>query len=269
MSLPLSASDVSVRYAVGRRRRRASRTRCLLALDHVSVTIAPGSTVGIVGESGAGKSTLAKVLAGVIAPGEGAVCYGQTQLEFPRRQNDARTVQMVPQDPGSSLNPALSVGRVLEELLRFHKRSSPERIEDDCGKLMDLVGLSPQTLKSKPGVLSGGERQRVALARALAVEPTVLICDEIVSALDGSVQAGVLNLLIDLHERLAVSIMLISHDLAVVNAVCQEVIVMHHGAVLERGQTAEIFENPTNPYTRSLLQTARRLALPSGAGGDG
>jgi ABC-type glutathione transport system ATPase component len=269
MSQPLSAGDVSVRYPLGRRRGGASRTSHLLALDHVNVTVPPGSMVGIVGESGAGKSTLAKVLAGLIAPGEGTVCHGQAQLQFPRHQSDARIVQMIPQDPGSSLNQALTVGSVLRELLRFHELTPRERIEQDCGELMDLVGLSRETLESKPGVLSGGERQRVALARALALRPAFLLADEVVSSLDSSVQAGILNLLIDLHERLAVAIVLISHDLAVVNVVCDEVIVMHRGAVLERGQTAEIFENPTHPYTRSLLQSARRLSLPSGAGGAG
>jgi ABC-type glutathione transport system ATPase component len=266
MSQSLSAGEVSVRYPIARRRRRASRTSDLLALDHVNVTVPPASMVGIVGESGAGKSTLAKVLAGVIAPGEGTVRYGQTQLEFPRQQNDARIVQMVPQDPGSSLNPALSVGAVLEELLRFHELTPLEQIEQDCAELMDLVGLSRETLESKPGVLSGGERQRVALARAVALRPAFLLADEILSSLDTSVGAGILNLLTDLHQRLEVAIVLISHDLAVVNAVCEEVIVMHRGAVLERGRTAEIFANPTHPYTRSLLQSARRLSLPSGAG---
>jgi ABC-type glutathione transport system ATPase component len=263
MSAVLQASNLSVEFAVRRLRLRRSRAAATIALRGLDIEIPKGGVVGIVGESGAGKSTLARALSGIIRPSTGTIHYRGEPIDYPRERYLARAIQMVPQDPGSSLNPALSVGAVLWELLRFHELTPPERIERDCGELMELVGLTAATLAAKPRVLSGGQRQRVALARALAVSPTVLIADEIVSALDSPVQAGILNLLLELRERLGLTIVLIAHDLAVVSAVCEHVLIMREGEILERGPVQQVFAAPTSAYTRSLLDAARRLVLPT------
>jgi ABC-type glutathione transport system ATPase component len=263
MSAVLEASNLSVEFAERRPRLRQGSTAATVALRGLDVEIPTGGVVGIVGESGAGKSTLARALSGIIRPSTGTIRYRGEPVGYPRERHLARAIQMVPQDPGGSLNPALSVGAVLAELLRFHELSPPERVERDCRELMELVGLTRATLGAKPRVLSGGQRQRVALARALAVSPTVLIADEIVSALDSPVQAGILNLLGELRERLELTIVLIAHDLAVVSAVCEHVLIMREGEVLERGPVAQVFATPTSPYTRSLLNAARRLVLPA------
>jgi ABC-type glutathione transport system ATPase component len=263
MSTVLRASNLSVEFAARRLRLRRSRAAATIALRCLDLEIPKGGIVGIVGESGAGKSTLARALSGIIRPSTGTIHYRGEPIDYPRERYLARAIQMVPQDPGSSLNPALSVGAVLRELLRFHELTPPERIERDCGELMELVGLTAATLAAKPRVLSGGQRQRVALARALAVSPTVLIADEIVSALDSPVQAGILNLLLELHERLGLTIVLIAHDLAVVSAVCEHVLIMREGEILERGPVQQVFAAPTSAYTRSLLDAARRLVLPT------
>src|SRR5580692_481484 len=262
MSTVLQASNLSVEFAARRLRLRRSRAAATIALRGLDIEIPKGGVVGIVGESGAGKSTLARALSGIIRPSTGTIHYRGEPIDYPRERYLARAIQMVPQDPGSSLNPALSVGAVLRELLRFHELTPPERIERDCGELMELVGLTAATLAAKPRVLSGGQRQRVALARALAVSPTVLIADEIVSALDSPVQAGILNLLLELRERLGLTIVLIAHDLAVVGAVCEHVLIMREGEILERGPVQQVFAAPTSAYTRSLLDAARRLVLP-------
>jgi ABC-type glutathione transport system ATPase component len=263
MSTVLEASDLNVEFAARGLRLRRSRGGGTVALRALDIEVPKGAIVGIVGESGAGKSTLARALSGIIRPTTGTIRFRGERMGYPRERYLARAIQMVPQDPGSSLNPALSVGAVLEELLRFHELTPPERIEQDCGELMELVGLTAATLAAKPRVLSGGQRQRVALARALAVSPTVLIADEIVSALDSPVQAGILNLLVELRERLGLTIVLIAHDLAVVSAVCEQLLIMREGEILERGPVRQVFAAPTSPYTRALLDAARRLVLPT------
>lgn len=261
MSAVLQASGLSVEFGVRRLRLRPSRPAGTVVLRTIDIEIPEGGAVGVVGESGAGKSTLAKALSGIIRPTAGSIHYRGEPIGYPRERYLARAIQMVPQDPGSSLNPALTVGAVLAELLRFHELTPAERIEQDCGELMELVGLPRATLGAKPDVLSGGQRQRAALARALAVSPRVLIADEIVSALDSPVQAGILNLLVELRERLGLAIVLIAHDLAVVSAVCEQVLIMREGGILERGPVKQVFAAPASPYTRSLLGAARRLVL--------
>lgn len=262
----LHATDISVRYRPLGSRLRRSRSREVHALERVSVTVRQAGILGIAGESGAGKSTLAKVLAGVIAPHEGTVRYEGAPIGCPRKRHEARLIQMVAQDPGSSLNPALTVRTVLSELIRFHGLRPADGVEVRCYELMDLVGLPRAVLAARPRALSGGERQRVALARALAVEPAVLIADEVLSALDTPVQAEILNLLRDLRERLSVAIVLIAHDLAVISSICEEILVMHRGSVVERGATRQIFTQPADPYTRMLLEAARRLTMPLAGG---
>jgi ABC-type glutathione transport system ATPase component len=259
----LQASGLTVDFQHRASRLNKSASQLTTALSDVDLQIASGSILGIVGESGAGKSTLAKTLTGLIAPTAGTIRYAGTPLAYPRSRETARAIQMVSQDPGSSLNPALSVRTVLSELLRFHRLVPAELVDARTHELMDLVGLAHSTLSAKPRDLSGGERQRVALARALAVEPTVLIADEVVSALDTPVQAGIINLLRELRDRLAIAVVVISHDLAVIHELCEKVIIVHRGGIVERGATDDVFAQPSDPYTRSLLDSAHRFTLPA------
>jgi ABC-type glutathione transport system ATPase component len=217
------------------------------------------SAIGIAGESGAGKTTLAKVLSGLLQAQKGTVTYEGVALEYPRERRSARAVQMVFQDPGSSLNPALSPRQVFTELLRFHGMEAPELIADRCRELAELVHLPQRVLDCRPSALSGGERQRVAIARALALAPAVLIADEAVSALDSAVQAAILNLLVKLRSELGIALVLLSHDLAVIRAVCEKVAVMHAGEIVEQGAVEQVFANPAHDYTRALLAAAPRL----------
>jgi ABC-type glutathione transport system ATPase component len=256
VSALLAARDVVVEYRALRGYLRTGRDQPIRALAGASVALERGQALGIVGESGAGKTTLAMALAGLIEPNRGAVYYNGVILSSSRDKRAARLVQLVFQDPGSSLNPALSVRRVLGELLRFHALVPVERVPDRCRELLDLVHLPERVLDARPSALAGGERQRVAIARALAVEPAVLIMDEAVVALDSSVQAAILALLSELRSRLAVGVVLIAHDLGVVRAVCDDVAVMDRGVVVERGPLERVFTEPAHDRTRSLLDAA-------------
>lgn len=215
--------------------------------------------MGIVGESGCGKTTLARVLVGLQQPTSGTVCL-EGELLGPRRSRTTRRrIQMVFQDPGSSLNPRMTVGAALAEILAAHHLRSPLEIGTRCSELMGLVELPESTLAKLPGGLSGGQRQRVGIARALALEPDVLIADEAVAALDVSVQASILNLLNDLRGHLGLTIIFISHDLAVVRQVTDQVAVCYLGRIVEEQPTDALFEQPQHPYTRALLAAAPRL----------
>ncbi|HEV2944012.1 MAG TPA: ATP-binding cassette domain-containing protein [Solirubrobacteraceae bacterium] len=259
MSALLAAQDVVVEYRVARGYLRGRRDQPIRALAGASVAVERGQALGIVGESGAGKTTLAKVLCGLLRAQKGTVSYNGVALEYPRARGLARTVQMVFQDPGSSLNPVLTARQVFAELLRFHGLAPGELIADRCRELVELVHLPERVLDRKPGALSGGERQRVAIARALAVEPMVLIADEAVSALDTAVQAAILNVLARLRSELGIALVLVSHDLAVIRAVCENVAVMHAGEIVEQGPVEQVFANPVHDYTRALLAAAPRL----------
>jgi ABC-type glutathione transport system ATPase component len=259
VSALLEATQLCVEFQAPRGRGRGGRAGTIRALRNVSVEIGRGSAIGIVGESGTGKTTLAKVLCGLLQAQHGTVSYDGVALEYPRARRFARAVQMVFQDPGSSLNPVLTPRQVFTELLRFHRLVAPELITDRCRELAGLVHLPERVLDCKPGALSGGERQRVAIARALAVEPAVLIADEAVSALDTSVQAAILNVLAKLRTDLGIALVLVSHDLAVIRAVCEKVAVMHAGEIVEQGSVEHVFANPVHDCTRALLAAAPRL----------
>jgi len=255
----LEVEDLHLHYVktAGVRRREVSTLR---ALDGVDLAVPRGSALGIVGESGCGKSTLARAIVGLAAPTAGRIRLDGRELGPRRDAATVRAVQMVFQDPGSSLNPALSVGSVLTELLRRHGLGGGAGgTEARCAELMDLVNLPARTLGARPHELSGGQRQRVAIARALAVEPELLIADEAVAALDVSVQATVLNLLADLRRELGITLVLISHDLAVIRQVCDQVAVMYLGRVVETASAAALFAEPRHPYTRALLAAVPRL----------
>ena len=237
-------------------------SRALVAVKDVSFDVARGRTVGLVGESGSGKTTVAMMVMRLIeASGGEARLEGTELLGLTAAQMLAfrRRIQIVFQNPYASLNPRRSIGRTLAEPMRIHGlgANQSERYER-ARKLLERVGLPREAMERYPHEFSGGQRQRIAIARALAVEPEVLICDEPVSALDVSVQATVLNLLLDLQESLGLAYLFISHDLAVVKYMADEVLVMRSGEVVERGTPEAIFRSPQHEYTRKLLDAIPR-----------
>jgi peptide/nickel transport system ATP-binding protein len=234
------------------------RGRTVRAAENVSFRVRRGETVGIVGESGSGKTTVARCVARLIDPTEGAIRLGETDIaSLPERRlrPHRRRVQVVFQDPYRSLNPRRTVGAsIVEGPMNFglDRAAALERARS----LMGLVGLSPDALERYPHQFSGGQRQRIAIARALAMEPEVLIADEAVSALDVSVQAQVLDLLDDVKRRFDLALLFITHDLRVAAQICDRILVMERGLVVEEGATTEVFQAPAHPYTRSLLEAA-------------
>ncbi|WP_134667484.1 MULTISPECIES: ABC transporter ATP-binding protein [unclassified Amycolatopsis] len=231
--------SVSVRYG-GR--------RGLTAVDGVSLTVPAGKVVGLVGESGSGKSTLAKAAVGLSPVSAGRVLLGGVDVrKLPRR----RPLQMVFQDPYSSLNPRMTIGESIAEAMpRGADRSA------EVARLLELVNLDPERAAHLPGQLSGGQRQRVALARALAGQPQALIADEITSALDVSVQGAVLNLVRSVQRQLGLSMLFISHNLAVIRYLSDFVAVMYLGRIVEAGPAEQVLADPQHPYTRDLLDAA-------------
>ena len=238
---------------------RSEHGHALRAVDDVTLKIAEGEVLGLVGESGCGKTTIAKCLAGRVAPSAGVVRFCGRELAVRRTTEDRRAIQMVFQDPYSSLNPRMSVRHVLSELLTVHRLVPPAEIEARLRELMGLVGLPKGALDGLPSQFSGGQRQRIAIARALSVEPRVIIADEPVSALDVSVQATILKLFEDLRSRLGLTVVFISHNLAVVRHLSDRVAVMYLGRIVEQGDREAVFSDPRHPYTRALLAAAPRL----------
>jgi ABC-type oligopeptide transport system ATPase subunit len=226
------------------------------AVDGVSFSIAAGETFGLVGESGSGKSTTGRCMLRLIEPTSGEVRYdGEDVLAFsPARLRAARRhMQMVFQDPYSSLNPRMTARDIVAEPLVIHGLGSRTDRADRVAALFGLVGLDPAHLDRYPHEFSGGQRQRIGLARALALEPKFIIADEPVSALDVSIQAQVVNLLLDLQQRLALTYLFIAHDLRLVRHVCHRVAVMYQGRLVEIADTEALFAEPAHPYTRALL----------------
>jgi len=258
----LEATGLSVGFPIGGSiaARLRHEQRVLRAVDGVDLTIERGEALALVGESGSGKSTLARALTGLVPLDAGEVKLGGRVLRGGRRSRaDQRRVQMVFQDPYSSLNPRLTVGGMLHELLRVHHVVPRSEVESYSEELIRLVGLAPDSVHAYPRQFSGGQRQRVAIARALALSPGLLVADEPVSALDVSVQATILNLLQDLQDQLGLTLLLISHNLAVVRHLCDRVAVMYLGRIIEVAPTEELYAGPRHPYTSGLLAAIPRM----------
>jgi oligopeptide/dipeptide ABC transporter ATP-binding protein len=227
------------------------------AVSNVTFDIARGTTLGLVGESGSGKSTVARCVLQLLVPTSGSVKYQGVELVgMPRKklQPLRQEMQMVFQDPYASLDPRLTVGNAIAEPLQVHKVAGNHR--ERVAELLELVGLAPDHAKRFPHEFSGGQRQRVGVARALALEPKLLVLDEPVSALDVSIQAGVMNLLQDLQARLGLSYLFIAHDLSVVRHISDSVAVMYLGKVMETGPAEQLYNAPMHPYTQALLSAA-------------
>lgn len=232
------------------------QTGVVRAVDDVSLEIREGEAVGLVGESGSGKTTLGKTVLRLLEPTAGQIIFeGQdiTRLTYQQMQGFRRHMQMVFQNPYSSLNPRMKVKDIVAEPLLIHGQANGSQVEKRVLELLELVGLSSQHLHRFPHEFSGGQRQRIGVARALALEPKLLILDEPTSALDVSVQAQVLNLLIDLQQRLHLAYLFISHDLGVIRYICDRVALMYLGRIVEIATVAQIFDAPKHPYTQALL----------------
>ena len=237
------------------------------AVEDASIELMPGKTLGIVGESGSGKSTLSRSIIRLYEPDEGKVYFeGEDFTALPpnRLREKRREMQMIFQDPLASLNPMMTVQQAIEDPLIIHKVGSPRERGRRVYELLELVGLDPAAANAFPFEFSGGQQQRIGIARALALNPKLLICDEAVSALDVSIQAQILRLLQDLQKQLNLSYLFISHNLAVVEHMSDNIAVMYQGKVVEYAPVEEIFRAPKQAYTRTLIESVPYIPRPGG-----
>jgi ABC-type glutathione transport system ATPase component len=250
--LLLNVDGLVVRY-------RGRRNKPVTALHGVDLTVKPGETVGLVGESGSGKSTLGNAILGLAPVAEGSIRFEGAEIAHAgnaQRRHLSRDLQAVFQNPYGSLNPTRTVGATLAEPMREQKTFTKQQIRTRVGEVLGQVGMPADTVDRYPSEFSGGQRQRIAIARALVLSPKLIICDEPVSALDLSIQAQVLNLLNDLKHDLGVSMVFISHDLAVVRYIADSIVVLRHGVVAETGSAESVYNDPQAEYTKKLLAAA-------------
>ena len=228
----------------------------LKAVDGVDITVKQGETFGLVGESGCGKTTLGRCILRLEDPTEGRIFFeDQDILAYDRHQLQAarRNMQVIFQDPYSSLNPRKKVSRIIGEGFAVHKSLSKKETRERVNELANLVGIRPEQIDRYPHEFSGGQRQRICVARALALNPKLIVADEPVSALDVSIQAQILNLLVELQNQFSLTYLFVSHDLSVVKHICDRVAVMYTGRIVELADTVDLFRHPLHPYTQALL----------------
>jgi peptide/nickel transport system ATP-binding protein len=260
----LELRNISVDY-VTRGWLPGAKGKSFRAVDNVSFEIRRGEVMGLVGESGSGKTTVANVVAGLVPPTAGSVLFkgeviAGSEGSHSRKHRGQQALQMIFQDPYASLNPRMRVGSILSEPILFYRlASTTAEASADVALLLQAVGLTPEHAERFPFAFSGGQRQRISIARALGARPTLLICDEPTSSLDVSVQAQVLNLLKDLRDATGLTLLLISHDLAVIRQMCDRVAVMQAGRIVESNETEALFREPAHAYTRELLELVPRI----------
>ncbi|MEI8634966.1 ATP-binding cassette domain-containing protein [Vibrio sp. PP-XX7] len=257
----MKISDLQVQFSVS----TGLFTRQQLhAVNHVSLTIMQGSIMGLVGESGSGKSTLGRALLQLEKPAGGSIDFEGLELTHAARPDIARLRQqtaMIFQNPLNSLNPRQTIGAAIGEVLRVHRKRPANQIEARIDELLTLTGLSPGYKTRYPRELSGGQCQRAAIARALAIEPRLIVADECVAALDVSIQAQIVNLLLELQQQMNLTILFIAHDLSIVRQLCDEVAIMYLGRIVEQGPAEAIFSHPRHPYTAALLNAIPGLSV--------
>ncbi len=241
-----------------------STDKVVKAVDNVSFELFEGETLGLVGESGSGKSTIAKIITGLVRPTNGGIFYNNVSLYDSNRKyqidKSRGQIQMIFQDPYSSLNPRFKVRDIISEPIKFFQKNiSHNELTQNVYDLIDIVGMTRQSLDRYPHEFSGGQRQRISIARALATRPRLLICDEPTSALDVSIQAQILNLLKDIQDELHLTILFISHDLPVIRQMCNRIVVLTNGSVCETKETEELFNNPEHPYTQELIRLMPKI----------
>ena len=253
----LVAVDRLAKYFPANRGWLAREDKFVRAVDGVSLRVRRGETLGLVGESGCGKSTLGRLILRLIEPTYGRVLYDGQDI-LPLSQSELRPLrrkmQIIFQDPYSSLNPRMTVRAIVGEAIKIHKLAANAKDEEaKVAHLLEQVGLRPEMMSRYPHEFSGGQRQRIGIARALAVEPEFIVCDEPISALDVYIQAQIVNLLVELQDKLGLSYLFISHDLKIVEYMSHRVAVMYLGKIVEQAPAADLYEAPLHPYTRALL----------------